>query len=354
MSLTAAACIHGVELPGALLDALDEARQERLCFVDTWTDHTELAQMLATTWTTYRRVVRVTPHDRLPYIDDARTLSALRQHVRARLRADALEARAAYEAGEVERLGRAIDALHTGVNGLNALAPKSASLGAAAARKPRRHKRGKARKKLKGLPRDWDIQLLRAAPKDDRPWIAALSLTGARPGVLEASGIYVRVAGEHLLLTVPGSKGGAWVLLTYRLGEHKVADAMAAYVTARGGALHLRKSYNSAKKRHERITRNALGRSLPLTVHRHQLHADLKADGLRPETIALATGKTSTAGITVYATAGQGRSGRGLALHHVRSLDEPSEPELDGGMEPRVLPPPPPSDEPVPGRPVPA
>ena len=127
-----------------------------------------------------------------------------------------------------------------------------------------------------------------------------------------------------------------------------------AYVTACGGALQLRMPYNRAKKRHERIARHAFGRSLPLTMHRHQFHADLKADEVSPETIARATGKTSTAGITVYATANQGRSGRGLALDYVKSLDERSEPGLDAGVDPPEAAPSPPSDEPAPGGAVPA
>ena len=347
MQELAAATIYGIDLPAALLDALDEDRREEVYFADVRTDARALGDLLTTTRATYTRVGR-TQVDRLPNVGDPRVLSAVRQRVRQHVRDSAAAARDAYDAGDTDRLARAVDAMHKGARGLQTLSPKAGELGEAAARKPRRRQRGKARTKLRGLPRDWDVQLLRTAPNNDRPWIAALALTGARPGVLADSGIYVCVAGEHLLLTVPGSKRGGGVFLTYPRGQDTVADAMAGYVSACGGALHLRMPYNRAKKRHERIARHSFGRPLPLTAHRHQFHADLKADGVSRETIARATGKTSTAGITVYATASQGRSGRGLALHNVQSLEVTSQPALDGVVDTPDAAPPPPSPEPEP------
>jgi hypothetical protein len=321
METLSTATIYGIDLPATLLDRLDEDRQDGIFVADAWTAASPPGDLLATTRTTYARVLARTPVERLPYVDDPRVLSVVRRHVRARIRDDAAAVRAAYDAGDWDRLAAAVDALRAGVRALTDVGPKTVSLGPEAAKKPRRRARGKGRVKLAGLPKDWDIRVLRAAPHADRPWIAALALSGARPGVLQEPGIHVRVAGDQLLVTVPGSKGGpGWVVLTFARDANPVADAMAAYVNSHGGAVHLRMGYDRAKKRHERITRHALGRPLPLSAHRHQVHADLRAAEVDRATIARATGKTSEAGITVYATAARGRSTRGLALQQARVM----------------------------------
>jgi hypothetical protein len=194
------------------------------------------------------------------------------------------------------------------------------------AQRSRRAPRGKRRSALRGLPDDWQVQLLRAADPRDRPWMAILAITGLRPAALVDSHVEIWAHGDALHLTVPASKDA--------IGQYRYMDVLnigpisaplyhwvrkcgnKVRVSAAGTDAFM--TYDRMAARHHAAARRAFGRGVPLTAHRQQLHADLKAAGWPRIEIAKATDKVSGRTASVYATAHQGRAGAVEPLRAVR------------------------------------
>jgi hypothetical protein len=194
------------------------------------------------------------------------------------------------------------------------------------AQRSRRAPRGKRRSVLKGLPADWQVQLLRAADPRDRPWMAILAITGLRPAALVDSHVEVWTHGDALHLTIPASKDA---IGQYRYMEvlniGPITGPLYHWVTKCGNNVRVSGSgtdgcmtYDQMAARHYAAARRAFGRGVPPTAHRQQLHADLKAAGWPRIEIAKATGKVSGRTVSVYATAHQGRADAVEPLRAVR------------------------------------
>lgn len=194
------------------------------------------------------------------------------------------------------------------------------------ARRPRRRTRASRRCALKGLPADWQIQILRQADQRDRPWMAVLIITGLRPGALLDHGVTVELDEDALRLKVPGGKSAIGFRYMTVHNTDTVSAALFSWVQALGARTCISPrdtepdlTYDRMAARHHAASRRALGQGVPMTAHRQQLHADLKARGWSRVEIARATDKTSSRSVSVYATAHQGRARAAKGLLSVRS-----------------------------------
>jgi integrase len=147
------------------------------------------------------------------------------------------------------------------------------------------------RKSLRGLPLDWRMQMVDAAPSTCRDWILLLATAGMRPEEI-AQGVKVQPVEGGVQLTITGAKIDRWHGQPERVLE---AHGPLALLLAEGGLRTIKApTANIVSVAAGRLGRKVFGQRRSHTVSaysfRHQFAADLKASGLDGLTVSALLG----------------------------------------------------------------
>ena len=164
------------------------------------------------------------------------------------------------------------------------------------------------RKSLRGLPLDWRMQMVDAAPSTCRQWILLLAVAGMRPEEI-AQGVKVQPIEGGVRLTITGAK------IDRGHGQpERVLDAHGplALLLAEGGPRTIKApTANIVSVTAGRLGRKVFGQRRSHTVSaysfRHQFASDLKASNLDSVTVSAILGHSVDDTKKQYGTSKQAR-----------------------------------------------
>jgi integrase len=164
------------------------------------------------------------------------------------------------------------------------------------------------RKSLRGLPLDWRMQMVDAAPSTCRQWILLLAVAGMRPEEI-AQGVKVQPIQGGVQLTIIGAKIDRGHGQPERVLE---AHGPLALLLAEGGPRMIKAdSANIVSVAAGRLGRKVFGQRRSHTVSaysfRHQFASDLKASNLDSVTVSAILGHAVDDTKKQYGTSKQAR-----------------------------------------------